>query len=150
MSPSFTKWVCWIHRKDLPGLSYPGVYCLAISSTDISGRPFKWTPEIKYFGMTNAKGGVKSRLCQFDNTIKGGDGHGGGHRFRFKYPNYRKLMDKLYVSVCLFECDVQSEEPSALRIMGGTAKYEYECFALFVEKFGHLPEFNDKKRSPKK
>jgi hypothetical protein len=34
--------------------------------------------------------------------------------------------------------------------MGEVAKYEYECFALFAEKFGHLPEFNDKKRSPKK
>jgi len=67
MSPSFTKWVRWIHRKDLPGLSYPGVYCLAISSTDISGRPFKWMPEIKYFGMTNAKGGVKS--VSFQNKL---------------------------------------------------------------------------------
>jgi hypothetical protein len=34
--------------------------------------------------------------------------------------------------------------------MGNVVKQEYECFAVFVEKFGKLPEFNDKKRSPKK
>ena len=34
--------------------------------------------------------------------------------------------------------------------MGRIAKHEYDCFAAFVEMFGRLPEFNDKKKSPKK
>ena len=28
--------------------------------------------------------------------------------------------------------------------MGDVAKFEYECFALYVEAYGQLPEFNDK------
>ena len=134
----------------MPNLSYPGVYALAIRSKDISGSSFSWLPEIVYIGMTNAKGGLKSRLGQFDNTIKGGDGHGGGHRVRFKHPDYATLTPTLYVAVCAFACDVTSENPHDLRIMGEVAQHEYECFALFAEEFGHLPEFNDKKRSPKK
>lgn len=33
--------------------------------------------------------------------------------------------------------------------MGEIARLEYECFAVYVEKFDQLPEFNDKKLSPK-
>ncbi len=33
--------------------------------------------------------------------------------------------------------------------MGEVAKFEYICFAYFVEVFGELPEFNNKKESPK-
>ena len=100
--------------------------------------------------MTNAKGGLRSRLQQFDNTIKGGDGHGGGHRVRFKHSDYRGLTSHLFVSVCPWECDVTVNDPENLRLMGEVAKHEYECFALFVEAFGNLPEFNDKRKSPKK
>jgi hypothetical protein len=32
---------------------------------------------------------------------------------------------------------------------GRSGKTGYEGFALFVEVFEHLPEFNDKQRSPK-
>ncbi len=150
MNIVFSQWARWINRTTLAGISYPGVYILAISSTDISGTPFLWCPEIVYVGMTNSKRGLKSRLRQFDKTIKGGDGHGGGHRVRFKHPDYARLTPRLYVSVCPYECDVASNDPDDLRIMGDVAKCEYECFALFAEQFGRLPEFNDKKRSPKK
>ena len=134
----------------LHNLDYPGVYALAISRMNLDGKAFSWQPEIVYVGMTNSKGGLKSRLRQFDNTIKGGEGHGGGHRFRFKHSDYSKLTNLLYVCVCPYECNVSSITPSDLRIMGEVAKQEYECFALFVEAFGKLPEFNDKQRSPKK
>ena len=150
MNIAFSQWARWINRTGLAGLSYPGVYTLAISPTDISGTPFSWCPEIIYVGMTNSRGGLKSRLQQFDNTIKGGDGHGGGHRVRFKHSVYAKLTPRLYVSVCPYECDVTSTEPNELCITGDVVKCEYECFALFAERFGRLPEFNDKKRSPKK
>jgi hypothetical protein len=134
----------------VPGLLYPGVYALAITEADIAHTPFSWLQETIYIGMTNSKGGLKSRLKQFDNTIVGRAGHGGGKRVRFKHTDYDKLTQMLYVSVCVFECDVTSEKPKDLRIMGQVAQYEYECFAQFVEAFGHLPEFNDMKRSPKK
>ena len=61
----------------LDHLQFPGVYALVFSDCDISGTAFSWRTEVIYVGMTNAKGGLKSRLQQFDNTIKGGDGHGG-------------------------------------------------------------------------
>lgn len=101
-------------------------------------------------GMTNAIGGLKSRLYQFDVTIKGGRVHGGAHRFRFKHPNYDSLIRDLYVSVSPFRCQVTSGKPEDFRVMGEVAKFEYECFAIYAEAHGHLPEFNDKKRSPKK
>jgi len=128
----------------------PGIYAIAISSSKLSDEKFSFIPEIAYFGMTNSKGGLKSRLKAFDNTIKGKNGHGGAHRFRFKHPNYDTLTSSLYVSICPFSCDVKSHKPRDLRIMGEVTQFEYECFARFVEKFGSLPEFNDIKRSQKK
>ena len=93
--------------------------------------------------------GLKGRLRQFDNTIKGKRGHGGAMRFRRKYPDYDKLIEKLFVSVNVFECDTSSKNPQDLRVMGEVAKEEYVCMAKYVEEFGRLPEFNDMKRSPK-
>ena len=150
MSAAFTAWAHWPDRAELADLAFPGVYALAITRNDITHTPFSWTPDIVYIGMTNAKGGLKSRLGQFENTIRGGDGHGGAHRVRFRHPDYAKLTSRLYVAVCAFPCDVTSEQPNDLRVMGEVAKHEYECFAIFRERFGSLPEFNDKERSPKK
>jgi hypothetical protein len=150
MKNGFSEWCRWSNRNGLERLHFPGVYAIAISDSDIAGTAFSWRPEVIYVGMTNGKGGLKSRLQQFDNTIKGRDGHGGGQRVRFKYPDYYTLAPKLYVSVYPYECNVVSNQPLDLRIMGNVAKHEYECFALFAETFDRLPEFNDKKKSPKK
>lgn len=150
MTPNFSTWALWKERADLDGLQLPGVYALAISDRDIAGAAFSWCEEIVYVGMSNAKGGLKSRLKQFDNTIRGKKGHGGGHRVRFKHPDYSRLVARLFVSVWTFECNVDLAHPSDLRTMGEVAMSEYECFARFAEKFGCLPEFNDKKRSPKR
>jgi hypothetical protein len=100
--------------------------------------------------MTNGQGGLRYRLKQFDDTIWGGSGHGGAARFFYKHPKYEVLTLRLYVAVHCIECDVISNKPKDLRLMGDVCKLEYECFALYAEKFGCLPEFNDKKRSPKK
>jgi len=145
----FTQWTKWENRNSLNGIKYSGIYCIAISETDLSEQDFEWIFNITYVGMTNSKAGLKGRLKQFDNTIIGKSGHGGADRFRYKYENYEDLVNKLYVSVCYFECDVKSNSPKDLRIMGKVAKLEYDCFAEYVEKFGKLPEFNDKKRSLK-
>ena len=55
-----------------------------------------------------------------------------------EHPDYAKLTSGLYVAVCAFPCDVTSETPCDLRIIGGrVAQHEYECFAIFAETFGH-------------
>lgn len=137
-------------RNSLSGVKYPGIYCIAISKREFSEKNFKWISDIKYVGMTNSQNGLKGRLRQFDNTINGKTGHGGADRFRYKHPNYNDLVEELFVSVCSFQCDVTSNSSEDLRVMGDVAKFENECFAIYVDKFGHLPEFNDKKKSPKK
>lgn len=75
-SRRFSDWASWVDRTRLDDLGYPGVNALALSSADLPGQPFSWQQEIVYLGMTNAKGGLKSRLQQFDNIVKGGEGHG--------------------------------------------------------------------------
>ena len=149
MEKNFSKWFKWAERDQLPGLKYPGVYILAISSSNIAGQSFKWSSDVKYIGMTNSQGGLKSRLRQFDNTIRGKEGHGGACRFRYKYKQYEPLAKKLYVCACPIECDVKSFAPKDLRAMGEVAKLEYVCFAEYAKRFKSLPEFNDKKHSPK-
>jgi len=150
MDSEFSNWAKWSGRNGLDGIKLPGVYAIALSKQDISGTSFEWRRDVIYVGMTNSKGGLKSRLQQFENTIKGGGGHGGASRVRYKYPDHEKLIHRLYVSVWPKACSVLSKQPSDLRAMGEVAKFEYECFAHFVEAFHQLPEFNDKKRSPKK
>jgi hypothetical protein len=145
----FSPWRSWSSRDEALGAEYPGVYALAYSTRDIAGKPFSWRREIIYFGMTNAAYGLKGRLKQFDNTILGRTGHGGADRVRFKYRDYSKLVRKLYVAVAPFKCGAISDEPRDLRTMGEVAKFEYLCLAYFVEHFRKLPEFNDKKNSPK-
>ncbi|ODS29934.1 MAG: hypothetical protein SCARUB_04960 [Candidatus Scalindua rubra] len=145
----FSKWLKWENRDSATGIRYPGIYVCSVSSQDISGNKFSWIPEIIYIGMTNSVSGLKGRLKQFDNTIIGKTGHGGADRVRYKHQDYEELVDKLFVAVAPFECDVKSNQPDDLRIMGEVAKFEYDCFAHFVHLFGELPEFNNKKQSPK-
>lgn len=145
----FSKWMRWENRSDLENLKFPGIYCIAISSNKLDGKNFEWIPEINYIGMTNSIKGLEGRLYQFHQTIIGKTGHGGAERFRNKYRNYNEFVNNLYVAVRYFKCDVKSNEPKDLKVMGEVVKFEYDCFAQYVQKFGALPEFNDKKRSPK-
>ncbi|MDX9721490.1 MAG: hypothetical protein RBU37_12145 [Myxococcota bacterium] len=100
--------------------------------------------------MTNSTGGLRQRLGQFDQTIRGREGHGGAARFRYKHAGYDALALSLYVAAHPFECNVRSNSADDLRVMGEVAAFEYECLATYVERHRRLPEFNDKKRSPKK
>jgi hypothetical protein len=145
----FSDWYSWKGKDTIYGRKFPGIYCIAISDTNISGQKFNWIREIKYIGMTNSKGGLQARLKQFDNTINWKEGHGGACRFRYKYPDYQSLIKKLFVSICYRECDVTSIYPNDLNIMGEVAKLEYTSFAEYVRRFNELPEFNDKEKSPK-
>jgi hypothetical protein len=63
---NFSHWTPWKDRHSLQHLVYPGVYALAISAEDISGKEFDWIKEIIYFGMTHSGGGLRARLNQFE------------------------------------------------------------------------------------
>jgi len=132
-------------------INQAGVYVIAISNKNISGKPFSWRKEIVYIGQTTSKRGLKARLRQFDNTINWKEGHGGAQRFRKVYKRYDKLVPRLFLSVCHTNCDRRPDipTPANLRLMGMVLQQEYECFATYVEKFGCWPRFNDKKNSPK-
>lgn len=147
---NFSKWKSWEKREELDSLEYPGVYALAISSKGLLNKPFSLIEEIVYFGMTNSRDGLRGRLNQFHNTITGKIGHGGAERFLFKYKNYESFKEKLFVSANFLRCDVNSNKPGDLRKMGSVANFEYVCFAEYAQKFRRLPEFNDKKVSPKR
>lgn len=147
---NFTKWVSWPERNSLSGLEYPGIYVCALADDRFnSSNDFEWMKQIIYIGMTNSAGGLRARLKQFDNTILGKTGHGGADRVRYKYQDYQQLVNSLFVSVASFVCDVKSNQPQDLLVMGEVAKFEYDCFAEFVKKHGTLPEFNNKKIAPK-
>ena len=150
MASPFCKWIQWNRRRDIPGKAFPGVYAIAISDVDISGKTFTMRKEIVYFGMTNSKNGLASRLQQFQNTILGGRGHGGAARFRFKHKSYDRLQRRLYVSASFTMCDPARKGSSDLIKMGSVAKQEYQCLAQYVTRHRQLPQFNDMKRSPKK
>jgi hypothetical protein len=155
----FTKWSKWESRESLFEIDFPGVYCIAISERDFSEQNFDWVEEIECVGMTN-KQKLKKRLQQFDDTInkdfKQFDNpineryrHGGADRVLYVHRNYQKLVSNLYVSVSPFTCEIKSYKPEDLRIRGDIAKYEYECIAIYAEKFDNkLPKFNDP-RAPK-
>lgn len=145
----FSHWASWESRNSLPG-GEPGVYAIAKSNRNISGKPFSWSKEIIYIGMTNASYGLKGRLGHFDATISGkAHNHGGADRVLYAHQDYKLLSPELYVAVAAFRCDVSSNKPKDLITMGKVAGFEYRCFAQFAKKFGGLPEFNDKKRSKK-
>ncbi|KGK97663.1 hypothetical protein LI82_07715 [Methanococcoides methylutens] len=97
----------------------------------------------------NSRAGLKGRLKQFNSTINGKTKHVGADRFMYKYQNLQDLLNVLFVSVRPFICDVKTNYPEDLRTMGKVAKFEYECFATYIEKFNCLPEFNDKAKSHK-
>jgi len=147
----FSNWAQWGNRLDLlKDLHFPGVYALLISDDDMSGKPFEWQKEIVYFGMTNSVTGLKGRLSQFNNTLHDKRGHGGGERFRFDYGDGADLAKKLFVSVCPFACEGHENTPANLRIFGTVAMAEYIAFAEYVDRYGALPKYNDKKVSPKR
>lgn len=75
--------------------------------------------------------------------------HGGADRVRFKHQDYNQFSTSAYVSVCHVVCDVTSNKPEDLKLMGKVAELEYLAFATYVEKFGKLPEFNNKKDTKK-
>lgn len=146
----FSMWLRWTNREQNENIKYPGIYIICHSEVDIEGSPFEWNEDIIYIGMTNSKQGLRGRLKQFDNTIRGKSGHGGADRVIFKYKDIPSLVENLFVAVQYFECDVKSKQVEDLLVMGEVARFEYVCFAEYVKRYNRLPEFNDMEKSPKK
>lgn len=142
----FTKWKKWEkkweYRDDLPEIKFPGVYCIAISESDLSGQDFNLIKEIVYFGMTNHQS-LKNRLNQFDLTIsKKRWAHGGADRCLYANQDYQKLLQKLFYSVYPFESEIKKYDPDYIRTKGDILKCESYCIADYTEKFKELPKFN--------
>ena len=137
IKPNFSKWTRWKNRPSLDDMGYPGVYALAVSEKDISDKKFDWVEEIIYFGMTNSGGGLRARLKQFDNTIIGKEGHGGGERVRFEYRNYDELVNNLFVSVCPVKCNIKSNKPDDLLKMGEVATWNIIALPSMSESLGN-------------
>ena len=133
----FSYWKSWRDRYKLAGIYYPGIYALAITSKNLSNKPFAMIRKIVYFGMTNSSGGLKSRLKQFDNTIIGKRGHGGAERFLFKYKNYKETTKNLYLSINFIKCNPNSNTPRDLTKMGEVAKFEYICLSKYAKRFNY-------------
>jgi hypothetical protein len=156
---NFTDWVKFESIKDFENLKNPGVYIIAFSEDEDfleRNKSFDFIEEIVYVGMTNSKKGLKGRLYQLYKELENEDNkqhHGGGQRMKFKfyqkYSSKEEIFKRLYVSVCHFNCNVESENPEDIRTKGKVAKLEYDCIAEYVKKFKKLPEFNNPK-SPKK
>ena len=146
----FSTWIAWPERRALSDIACPGVYVIAHSKRDLAGQSFEWVREIIYIGMTNAISGLRGRLGQFDDTIsRRRTSHGGADRVRFKHRDYDAFSAALYVAVAPIKCNPASNLAIDLRKMGKVANLEFQCFAEYVESFGHLPEFNDKVSAPK-
>lgn len=149
----FTKWKKWEnkweYRDDLPEIKFPGVYCIAISESDLSGQDFNLIKEIVYFGMTNHQS-LKNRLNQFNLTISQTRwAHGGADRCLNEHRDYEKLLPNLYYSVYPFESKIDIYDPKYIRTMGDILKCENYCIAEYTERFNNeLPKFNNPK-SPK-
>lgn len=145
MRQKFTVWAKWNNRNNLDQITYPGVYAIALLETkDISGQKFEFREEIIYIGMTNSRGGLQSRLRQFDNTIThpNRNEHSAAERVIYKHQENKDLKNQLYVSICPFKCDVNSNHPDDIRTIGDIKQCESYCIAEYKAKWKRYPEFN--------
>lgn len=99
--------------------------------------------------MTVSGNGLRGRLSQFDTTLRGPIKHGGADRVRYRHRIYENLTSRLLVAVAPVPCEVNEVSPKSLRLMGDIVRLEYLCLAEYHRRFGRLPQFNDKARSPK-
>lgn len=144
----------WLHLnsefKEIINGHHPGVYLLAFSSKKLLAEKIK-LGDIFYVGMSNSKGGVKSRLKQFICAIEKGYGHSAGNRFQKEYCSnkpHSSLKNKtnfFYVSLS-FACDVNKKTRTSedLKTMGNIAQLEYYILSYIKDKIGIEPKLNKK------
>lgn len=143
----FSKWERWTLRNRLADLGRPGVYAIARSTTDLSGKPFSLRKEIINIGQSARS--LEKRLKEFNDSISGKRGHGPSMKLRPKNPDYRSLASELFVAVAPFTSISPSSKAGRLRVKGEVFRNEQFCLAAFVEMFGDEPELNKKGRKYK-
>jgi hypothetical protein len=128
---------------------------LAYSDKNLKGRPTK-EADVLYVGMSNAQGGVRSRLIQFRNGIEKYGTHSGAMRFYREYqrniPHSRlkKPLNFFYAALSI-ECISEKAKAAAedLRTLGHVACLEFYAIARIREKTGRPPPLNKfGKRAP--
>jgi hypothetical protein len=132
-SIKFSTWYAWRLRKELPRKDFPGIYMIAITKKNLDGKKADYS-DVVYIGMTNSKGGLKSRLNQFYSAIRGNYGHSGGNTIYRELGHYEDWTKKLFVCVMPIECNVISPEVNDLLKMGWITYLEYEAFSIFKKK----------------
>ena len=146
-----TKWHMWSDRNKIANKNQPAVYFIAYSEENISDKDFSFIKEIIYIGMSISNNGLKGRLDQFEDAMKGKDGvHGGAERVRLKYKNSEEFFKKAYFSAMIYKLSDKRDSSDDWRTKGDCVGHEYKSFADYMDIFNCLPEFNDQKRSKKK
>lgn len=141
----FSKWQYWPDRDRLNGISFPGVYMLAVTDKDLTGKVVRFK-DVSYIGMTNSRAGLRGRWNQLSRSINGGTGHSGGNAIQKKLGVYDSWKDDLDLYVCALSvpCDVKRRSAKDLHLMGAVCYLEYAAFLQFQRacpKVGS-PEFN--------
>jgi hypothetical protein len=148
---SNTNWFKWSERNKIVNKNQPAIYFIAYTDQDISNTKFSLIEEIVYIGMTISTRGLKGRLDQFENAMKGKNGvHGGAERVRFKHQDKDYFFQNAYVSACIFKLSENKNTPNDWIIKGDCVGHEYKSFAAYLEQYNRLPEFNDHNKSKKK
>lgn len=147
-----TKWYKWKDRNNIPNKDQPAVYYIAYSKNDISNQEFTCIEETIYIGMTISLKGLKGRLDQFEYAMNRTEIgiHGGADRVKFKHKKPEIFFNNAYISARIYPLLSKCNTPDDLRIKGDCVGDEYKAIAEYLEKYNHLPEFNDQKKSRKK
>lgn len=145
----FSPWIEWSQRDRYPQVNCPGVYAISITDNlNLLGESVRWD-DVVYIGMTNARGGLRSRWKQFDNSIVGGYGHSGGIRVRKEVgSNYGtpEWTARVYVAALPIECNIGNPNAQDYIAMGQVAYLEYQALSEFFKEKKDLPLFNKKGR----
>jgi hypothetical protein len=149
----------WIdlHSKDpfaRPELKYPGVYLVAYTSKNLTGR--KATPsDVFYVGMSNSAGGLRQRLKQFKKGIEVNGLHSAAMYFFRRYCGSRPFSEaqtgkRLFFTALAIPCVSKKSEakPDDLREMGHVACLEYYALAHVAAKTTKNPALNQLGRMP--
>jgi hypothetical protein len=142
MTPQFTTWQRWTLREELSGLEYPGVYAIAKSRPNLTGKRFSLREEIINIGETGGR--LRKRLMDFDKSMLGKGGHGPAMKLAHKYREYAKIGPLLFVAISPFTSIPPSTEGNRLRIKGEVYRIEHYLLAEFIDKFADLPWLNKK------
>ena len=131
-----------------PSFRFPGIYLLAYSKRNLKQTKIR-EEDVLYVGMSNAQGGVRSRLLQFRTGVERYGTHSGAMRFFREYQNsvphsQLKRPDSFFYAALSIQCASEKGSLTAadLRSLGHVACLEYYAIARIREKTGRPPPLN--------